>query len=132
MVADHAAAGLRDRDDIIENVFKRLGRHQIRNKARDTAFRGRGSLTIRVCRNTRPRNIAAVPEMKMNVDGAGESHEAACGNFRLRRQFFSGRRDRRNAAVTNRNIAGRPAAAGSMASAFRTTRSKSDMKLTPA
>ncbi len=75
------SAGLRDRNDIIEDFFKGLGRHQIRNKTGNAAFRGGRSLAIGIHGHARARNIAAVAEMKVNVDGTGENDEAACGNF---------------------------------------------------
>src|SRR5580658_1640156 len=108
MIAEiDTGAGLRDRNDIAEDFLKRLRRHQIRNEAGDAAFCGGRGFTIRVHRYSRPRDIAAVAEMKMNVDDAGENQEAACGNFRLRHEPFTRRGNRRNASIADCDIAQR-------------------------
>ncbi len=107
-----ARAFLGDRDNIVEDRLERLGRHQIGNEGGDAALRRRRRLAVGVKRLARTRNVLAVPEMQMHVDGAGHDHEASRRHLLLRGSGLAGSKNGGDLAVADGDIAGGAPAPG--------------------
>ena len=111
MVAEiDARPGLRDGKNIVEDGLERIGRHQVRDEAGDSALRRRRRLAIRIARQPRPGDILAVAKMEMDIDRTGKNHESPGGNLRARAGALPGSKDRGNPPVGDGDIARRPAA----------------------
>ena len=99
-------ARLRDRNHVVENVLERLGRHQIRNETGDAALGGGCRFAIGIQRHARLRNVLAMAEMQVDIDGPRKNSEAAHGNFRSGGELPAGRHDGGDPPITDGDIAG--------------------------
>ena len=66
----NSCASFCDGNNVVEYRFEWLRCHEVRNEGGHAALHRSRRLTIGIGRLTRPRNILAVAEMEMNVDGA--------------------------------------------------------------
>src|SRR3974390_550565 len=79
MVAEiDACTGFGHRYNVIEDLLKWIGRHEIRHDRSDAALRRCCGLSVGIERHARPRDVLAVTEMQMNVDHPGKDAETPC------------------------------------------------------
>jgi hypothetical protein len=73
-----------NRNHVVKNVLERLSRHQIRNETGYAAFGGRCRFAIGIEWHARLRNVLAMAEMQVDIEGTRKNSEAAHGDFRSR------------------------------------------------
>src|SRR4029077_10606962 len=101
-----------DGNNVVEYRFEWLRCHEVRNEGGHAALHRSRRLTSGIGRLTRPRNILAVAEMEMNVDGAGHGDEATRRDLLRSRGRFAWRQYRCYFPGTDRDIAGGASATG--------------------
>ena len=99
-------ARLRDQNHVFENVLEWLGRHQIRNETGDAAFGGGCRFAIGIERHARLRNVLAMAEMQVDIDGTRKNSEAAHGDFRSGGELPAARHDGGDPPIANGDVAG--------------------------